>query len=132
MAASTYTSILYRGTKATLPTAVDGNILLATDTEELFIDYGQSHIKISDIVTGMSSTQIVAIQSPLDKIYVASDTQQLYYYDSTAWVNISINHTHSIADITDLSTSSFVTVVNIDSTEGLDFGNEDAVEESEE
>lgn len=131
MAASTYTNILYRGTKATLPTAVDGNILLATDTEELFIDYGQSHIKISDIVTGMSSTQIVAIQSPLDKIYVASDTKQLYYYDSTTWVNISINHTHTVADITDLASTAFITAVNVDSTEGLDFGNEDA-EESEE
>lgn len=128
MAASTYTTILYRGSKADLPAASDGKILFATDTQELFIDYGQSHIKISDIVTDYSSTQIPNIQSPLDKIYLSSDTHQLYYYDSTAWVNLSINHTHTVADITDLSSTAFITGTNIDSTEGLDFGNEEEEE----
>lgn len=131
MDSTTYTKIFTRGNKAQMPSASDGIWRLATDAEELFIDVGQSHVQITDFVKGYTTTQILAIQSPLDKIYLSSDTLNLYYYDTTEteWVNLSSNHTHTTTDITDLATASFVTVQNIDTTEGLDFGDEDEDEE---
>ena len=132
MASTTYTNILTRGNKAQLPSAVDGKIRFATDSQQLFIDYGNSHIEITDFVKGYTTSQILQIQSPLDKIYISSDTFNLYYYDTntTTWINIFGNHTHTKSQITDLDTIDFINVENIDSTEGLDFGDEDAEEES--
>ena len=127
MASTIYTTILTRGTKATLPSAEDGKIRFATDSEQLYIDVGNSHIEITDFVKGYTTAEILEIQSPLDKIYLSSDTFNLYYYDSdtTSWVNINILHEHSTSQITDLRTTAFVTIDNIDTTDGLDFGDED-------
>ena len=131
MASSTYTNVFTRGLKAQLPSAVDGKIRFATDSQQLFFDVGNSHIEITDFVKGYTAAQILQIQSPLDKIYLASDTFNLYYYDqsNSQWINVFGNHTHTTSQITDLTTSSFVTILNVDTTEGLDFGDEDAEEE---
>lgn len=113
MAATTYTTILTKGLKANLPTptAASKQIRLTTDSQELFIDNGTTRIQITDFVKGLTSTQIRNLQSPLDKIYLASDNLNLYYYDKTAhaWVNFSK-----------------ISIDNIDEDDGLDFGDEDA------
>ena len=128
MSSTSYAKILTRGTKSQLPSASDGKIRFTTDSQQLFIDVGNSHIEITDFVKGYTAAQILQIQSPLDKIYLSSDTFNLYYYDTTnhEWKNLFANHTHTTSQITDLTTSSFVTVLNVDTTEGLDFGDEDA------
>ncbi len=132
---TTYAPILTRGTKSQLPSASDGKIRFVTDTQQLFIDYGNAHIEIADYVKGYTSTQILNnISSPLDKIYLASDTHQSYYYDTTnsTWINLSTNHTHPASSITglgDLAEVDFITIENVDTTAGLDFGDEDADEE---
>lgn len=131
--ATTYEKILTRGPISRLPEIDDGKIRLATDAEELFFDVGSSRIKITDVVKGYTATAILDTTSPLDKIYLASDTNQMYYYDTTntAWINISKNHTHTSADITglgDLAAEDTVTINVIDSVVGLDFGSEDDTE----
>lgn len=113
MAAQTYTNILTKGLKANLPTPTSSSkqIRLTTDSQELFIDNGATRIQITDFVKGLTHTQITGLQSPLDKIYLASDNLNLYYYDRTnhTWVNFNK-----------------VTIDNIDEDDGLDFGDEDA------
>lgn len=131
MASTTYTNILTRGTEAQLPAISDGKIRFVTDSQKLFIDCGASRIEITDFVKGYTTSQILAIQSPLDKLYLSSDTFTLYYYNQTGttWEKVFAPHTHVTADITDIATVPFVTVNNIDTTEGLDFGDEDEEEE---
>ena len=134
MNSTTYTQILTRGNKANLPSVSDGKIRFTPDSQQLFIDYGQSRIEITDVVKSYTAQQILALQSPLDKIYLSSDTHQLYYYDATntQWINLFANHTHTASQITDLTSIDFITVDNIDSTDGLDFGDEDDEDEEEE
>ncbi len=130
---TTYAPILTRGTISQLPNAEDGKIRFATDSQQLFIDYNNSHIEITDYVKGYTADQILNnISSPLDKIYLASDTLQAYYYDTTEWINISVNHSHpadSITGLGGLAEVDFITIDNVDTTSGLDFGDEDAEEE---
>lgn len=131
--ATTYEKLFYRGVEANIPEANDGAILFTTDSEKLFIDYGESHIEITDFVKGYDTSTILDITSPLDKIYLASDSNHLYYHDGTNWIDVISNHTHTasaITDLGDLATVDVVNISNVDSTEGLDFGDED--EESEE
>lgn len=132
MSATTYTPILTRGTKANLPETVsDGKVRLTTDSQQLFFEVGSSRIEITDFVKGYNTTQILNISSPLDKIYLASDTKNLWYYNTTEteWENISIMHTHTASQISglgSLATLNYITAANIDTTTGLDFGDEDA------
>ena len=135
MASTTYTNVLTRGTKATLPSPSDGKIRLATDSQQLFIDYGNSRIEITDYVKGYMTSQILAIQSPLDKVYMSSDNFDFYYYDKIAhtWKCVFGAHaTYTTSQIIDLESTPFVTIDNIDTTDGLDFGDEDELIEEEE
>ena len=113
MAANTYNPILTKGLKANLPnpTSSSKEIRLTTDSQQLFIDNGTNRIEITDFVKGLNHTQILALNTPLDKIYLASDNFNLYYYDKTnhTWINLSS-----------------ITIDNIDEDDGLDFGDEDA------
>lgn len=113
MAATTYNHLLTKGLKANLPatTSTSDKVRLTTDSQQLFIEDGNRRIEITDFVKGLTKQQILALTTPLDKIYLASDTFSLYYYNSTthAWLNLSS-----------------VTIDDIDETDGLDFGDEDA------
>lgn len=136
MDATTYSPMFTRGNKADIPAVSDGLVRFAVDTEEIFIDYGNSRIQITDFVKGLDTTSILDTTSPLDKIYVASDTNQLWYYDTTEseWTNISINHTHAANQITGLgtlATQDTISIDDIDTSDGLDFGSEDTVNTEE-
>ena len=130
MDATTYSPMFTRGAKSDIPAVSDGLVRLATDTQELFIDVGNSRIKISDFVMGLDSTTILDTTSPLDKIYLASDNFHLYYHEATeGWIDLSTHHTHSSEDVTgpgSLATKNTISVTDIDTTDGLDFGNESA------
>ena len=102
---------------------------MATDSQKLFIDHGTgasaTRIEITDFVKGLTSTQILGLNSPLDKIYLASDTFVLYYYDTTAseWINLTT------ATLGDLAMKSKITIDDVDEDDGLDFGDEDDEED---
>jgi hypothetical protein len=62
-------------------TIQDGKIRFATDTGRLFIDVGTSRIEITDYVKGLTYAQIMALNNPLPKLYMATDTLQFYSYN---------------------------------------------------
>ena len=68
-------------------TIQDGKIRFATDTGRLFIDVGTSRIEITDYVKGLTYAQIMALNNPLPKLYMASDTLSFYSYNfnTNAW-----------------------------------------------
>ena len=62
-------------------TIQDGKIRFATDTGRLFIDVGTSRIEITDYIKGLTYAQIMALNNPLPKLYMATDTLQFYSYN---------------------------------------------------
>lgn len=82
------------GQLSTMPsTVVNGQFLVATDVQKAFVDVNGVRVPLSDIVTGNTAAQIQAISAAnaLPKIYVASDTLGLYWYDTTAseWKHVN-------------------------------------------
>jgi hypothetical protein len=88
--ATTYNHILSKGIEADLPLSVGMNKLrFTTDTGRLYLDNeGTDRVEISDFIKGYTKDQILSILAPLPKIYLASDTQELYYYDD-GWKSIA-------------------------------------------
>ena len=78
-----YNQILTKGLKSALSSlsVSDGKLRLTTDTSELFYDDGTNRIKISDVVTGQTENEIKSLSSPLQKLYLASDTHRLFTFD---------------------------------------------------
>ena len=82
------------GQLSTVPSAItNGQLLVATDVQKAFVDVNGVRVPLSDIVTGNTAAQIQAITAAnaLPKIYVASDTLGLYWYDTTAseWKHVN-------------------------------------------
>ena len=66
----------------------NGQLLVSIDTKELFVDAGNSRIKLSDVIIGTYSS-ITSNYTPLTgKIYFATDTHQLLQvtYESNSYV----------------------------------------------
>lgn len=85
---------LTRGLESTLDKLPisDGKLRFTTDTGRLFLDCGTAlRIEISDFVKGMTESQIKSNMIPLPKFYYAYDTQRLFYYNGTTWVQVN-NH----------------------------------------
>lgn len=59
----------------------DGKILFAIDSARLFIDTKNDRVEISDFVKGLTYSEILALKSPLPKLYLSSDSHQLLLYD---------------------------------------------------
>lgn len=76
-------SYLRRGlqTKVDSTPIEDGKILFGTDTGRLFIDLSRERIEITDVIKGLNYSEIVSIESPAQKLYLAKDTHQILSYD---------------------------------------------------
>lgn len=87
---STYNHILSKGIESDLPVDVGENKLrFTTDTGRLFLDNeGLDRIEITDFVKGLTKDQILSTISPLPKVYISSDTHEIFTYDTTEneWV----------------------------------------------
>ena len=59
----------------------DGKILFAIDSARLFMDTKNGRIEITDVVKGLKYSEILALKSPLPKLYLSSDSHQLLLYD---------------------------------------------------
>lgn len=69
----------------------NGKMRLAVDSARLFFDTANERIEITDFVKGLTYDEIMAIKSPLPKIYLSSDTYQLLLYDNKigGWISYS-------------------------------------------
>ena len=79
--------ILKYGSLATMPVAItNGTFRIATDVEKAFVDVNGIRVALGDVVTSYTASQITAITkaNALPKIYMASDTFALYWFDTTA------------------------------------------------
>jgi len=95
--ATTYNKILSKGIEANLPVNIGLNKLrFTTDTGRLFLDNeGVERVEITDFIKGKTKAEIIGTLAPLPKFYLASDTQELYYYDTTddEWKSLAVTTT---------------------------------------
>ena len=79
-----------RGNKANISKTpiTDGNVLVTTDTEELYIDIDGKRLHLTDVIR-LTESQILATTNPEKKLYFATDTGKIYYHDGTEWKSIS-------------------------------------------
>lgn len=66
----------------------DGKLRFAVDTARLFLDLESERIEITDIIKGLTYSEIVALTKPLPKVYLSSDTHQIlsYDYNNERWI----------------------------------------------
>ena len=78
-----YPTMMTRGYQSKIDeTSVeDGKWRFAVDSNRLFIDVHESRIEITDFIKGFTEEEIKAIETPLPKIYISSDTKHLFLYN---------------------------------------------------
>ena len=92
--ANTYDKLLTRGTSANLvnTSIEDGKIRFTTDNGKMYVDYVNGALSkrfpITDVIMGNTEAQILNLQNPDDKLYVASDTNKILFYESSAWESV--------------------------------------------
>lgn len=76
----------HRGTRKGLDASPieNGVFNICKDTRQLFIDIDDQRIEISDFVSNLKEEEILALENPLDKLYLSNDTFILYHYDSVS------------------------------------------------
>ena len=86
MSANNYSPILTKGLESELTTYTAGLLRFTTDTNRIFLDTGSnSRVEFTDFVKGLTKSQILALTTGiLPKIYLASDTYELFVYDTTS------------------------------------------------
>ena len=74
-----------RGSQSTIDSTSieDGKLRFAIDTSRLFIDVRSSRIEITDYIKGFTYEEMLQLETPLPKIYMAKDTHQCYMYNYT-------------------------------------------------
>lgn len=75
----------------------DGNILLATNTGQLFIDAGGSRISISSVV--IVDTLPESTQAKQDILYYAKDTNYLHHYNGNNFDIVNIPSTGGVGQV---------------------------------
>lgn len=82
-----------KGFRSSLETSPidNGTFKVATDTKQLFVDLDGERIELSDIVTGLTESEILDIWAPLPKVYLSSDTNKLYHYTQSGWAVVNKN-----------------------------------------
>ena len=89
-----YLQIFTRGLEADLDgTSIeDGKLRYTTDTGKLFLDMGNgvsgTRIKIGDTDESYTQAQILQLQNPLPKLYIASDTGRGFFYVGSSWIDL--------------------------------------------
>lgn len=69
----------------------DGKIRFAIDSARLFFDTKNERVEITDFVKGLTRNEILALESPLTKVYLPSDGHSLLVYDfyNEKWMDYS-------------------------------------------
>ena len=74
---------LSRGLQKAIDAAslIDGKVRFAIDTRRIFLDTATERIEFTDNIKGLKYSEILALKSPLPKVYFSSDTHQMMIYD---------------------------------------------------
>lgn len=72
----------------------NGQIILCTDSEKLYIDHGTTRVGTSDVV--QVENQEALPLAPLDKFYITQDTKDIFFYINGTWAKL----TDTITDYT--------------------------------
>lgn len=69
----------------------DGKVRFAIDSARLFFDTKNERVEITDFVRGLTRAEILALESPLTKVYLPSDGHSLLVYDfyNEKWMDYS-------------------------------------------
>ena len=80
-----------RGIKSSLDNTpiTDGNILVTTDTEELYIDIDGKRVDVSRCIIKNTKTELLLTENPKNKIYFAKDTLGFYYFKNNEFKRIN-------------------------------------------
>lgn len=65
----------------------NGQIILCTDSEQLYIDHGTTRVSTSDVI--QVENQEALPLAPLDKLYITKDTGDIFFYINGAWEKIN-------------------------------------------
>lgn len=65
----------------------NGQIILCTDSEKLYIDHGTTRVSTSDVV--QVENQEALPLAPLDKLYITKDTGDIFFYINGVWKNLT-------------------------------------------
>ena len=65
----------------------NGQIILCTDSEKLYIDHGTTRVSTSDVI--QVENQEALPLAPLDKLYITKDTGDIFFYINGAWEKIN-------------------------------------------
>ena len=95
-----------RGSKAGLDASAiaNGTFNVCKDTRQLFIDIDNQRIEITDFISDYTEDEIFNLESPLDKLYLSTDTFIPYYYDqiNMEWKSIGISKEYIDSKISDM------------------------------
>lgn len=63
----------------------DGKLRFSVDQARLFLDLKDERIEFTDFVKGLTRDEILLLENPLPKIYLAADTLQFMIYHAGIW-----------------------------------------------
>lgn len=96
-------SMMSRGSQQTInKTPIEnGKIRFAIDTGRLFFDTVYQRIEITDFIKGLKYSEILALEFPLPKVYLSSDTHHFLSYDfnTKKWIILSAPPESTVTDI---------------------------------
>lgn len=79
-----------KGLSSAIATAAieNGSFKITTDSQKIYVDLDNARLPLNDVVLDKTAAQIktTSAANALPKLYLASDTMDLYYYDSTTYV----------------------------------------------
>lgn len=98
-----------RGTSTQVTSApvVDGQLLVATDVGQLFVDAGSARVQINDIIKVTSLPEATAAN--VNKVYYATESNVLAVSNGTAWTQINAQQV-----IAEGSTNGTISVAGVD------------------
>ena len=96
----------------------NGQIILCTDSEKLYIDHGTTRVGVADIVQVENYDALPL--APLDKLYITKDTGDIFFYINGAWKKL----TSVISDYTAFevyATDTEIAAGSVDDVTGLTY-----------
>ena len=97
----------------------NGQIILCSDSEKLYIDSGSSRVSISDVI--QVENQDALPLAPLDKFYITKDTCDVYFYINDEWKKITEQLVNDYTAFEVYPTNTVISAGTTDAATGLTY-----------